>query len=177
MSNFTKWHLTHEIFRILPVFSYFLWNLTFTFSDSHEKFSGLWWYYRWQITSLALEKCKKKNAIFFKLFWYKGFVHWKLKKSLNFLVDSVLILTKGPRVGKEGSFLLSSFLKRPSRSFSAIALSHAFNAPSRSLPPLRPYIKPVFVLNIFIDFTRRCWKFYFALADWLRDVLTERIKL
>ena len=28
MSKFTKWHLTHEIFRILPVFSQFLWNLT-----------------------------------------------------------------------------------------------------------------------------------------------------
>ena len=32
----------------------------------------------------------KKNAILFKLFWYKAFVHWKLKL-LNFLVDSVLI--------------------------------------------------------------------------------------
>ena len=31
-----------------------------------------------------------KNAIFFNLFWYKVFVHWKLKL-LNFLVDSVLI--------------------------------------------------------------------------------------
>ena len=31
----------------------------------------------------------KKNAIFLKLFWYKVFVHWKLKL-LNFLVDSVL---------------------------------------------------------------------------------------
>ena len=31
----------------------------------------------------------KKNAIFFKLFWYKVFVHWKLKLH-NFLVDSVL---------------------------------------------------------------------------------------
>ena len=31
-----------------------------------------------------------KNAIFFKLFWYKVFVHGKLKL-LNFLVDSVLI--------------------------------------------------------------------------------------
>ena len=39
MSNFTKWHLTHEIFRILPAFSQFLWNLTFILSDSHEKFS------------------------------------------------------------------------------------------------------------------------------------------
>ena len=31
----------------------------------------------------------KKNAIFFKLFWYKVFVHWKLKL-LNFLMNSVL---------------------------------------------------------------------------------------
>ena len=29
------------------------------------------------------------QKIFFKLFWYKVFVHWKLKL-LNFLVDSVL---------------------------------------------------------------------------------------
>ena len=32
----------------------------------------------------------KKNARLFKLFWYKAFVHWKLKL-LNFLTDSVLI--------------------------------------------------------------------------------------
>ena len=32
----------------------------------------------------------KKNAMFFKLFWYNIFVHWKLKL-LNFLMDSVLI--------------------------------------------------------------------------------------
>ena len=36
----------------------------------------LWCYYRWLIASLALEKCKK-NAICFKLFWYKVFVHSK----------------------------------------------------------------------------------------------------
>ena len=50
----------------------------------------LWCYYRYLITSLTLEKCKKNNAVFFKLFWYKAFVHCKLKL-LNFLVDSVLI--------------------------------------------------------------------------------------
>ena len=49
----------------------------------------LWCFHRWLITYLALENVKK-NAIFFKLFWYKVFVHWKLKL-LNFLVDSVLI--------------------------------------------------------------------------------------
>ena len=32
----------------------------------------------------------KYNAICFKLFWYKVFVHWKLKL-INFLVDSILI--------------------------------------------------------------------------------------
>ena len=36
-----------------------------------------------------LKNVKKKNAIFFKLFWYKVFAHWKLKL-LNFLMDSVL---------------------------------------------------------------------------------------
>ena len=38
-----------------------------------------------------LKNVKKKYAIFFKLFWYRVFVYWKLKL-LNFLVDSVLIL-------------------------------------------------------------------------------------
>ena len=48
-----------------------------------------WCYYRWLITSLGLKKNVKKNAIFFKLFWYKVVVHWELKL-LNFLVDSIL---------------------------------------------------------------------------------------
>ena len=60
-------------------------------------FLGLPWqiffgacYYRWFIKSSALEKCKKKNAKFLKLFWFFFFfVHWKLKL-LNFLADSVL---------------------------------------------------------------------------------------
>ena len=37
----------------------------------------VWCYYKWLNTSLALKNVKK-NAICFKLFWYKGFVHWKL---------------------------------------------------------------------------------------------------
>ena len=49
----------------------------------------LWCYYIWLITSSTLQKCKK-NAIFFKLFWHKVFVHWELQ-SFNFLVHSVLI--------------------------------------------------------------------------------------
>ena len=32
-------YIKHEIFRNLPVFSQFLENLAFIFSDSHEKFS------------------------------------------------------------------------------------------------------------------------------------------
>ena len=48
----------------------------------------LWCYYRWFITSYALDNFKK-NTIFFKLFWCKVFVHWKLKL-LNFPVDTVL---------------------------------------------------------------------------------------
>ena len=49
----------------------------------------LWCYYRWFITSSALEKCKKRmqNCLNYSVFFF--FVHWKLK-SLNFLVDSVL---------------------------------------------------------------------------------------
>ena len=84
MSNFTKLYLSYEIFRILAVKSQFLWNLTFIFLDL---FFGV-------ITDdlLHLKPLKnvKKNAIFFKLFWYKVFVHWKLKL-LNFLVDSILM--------------------------------------------------------------------------------------
>ena len=51
--------------------------------------NSLWCYNRYLIISIALEKCKK-NVILFKLFWYKVFVHWKLKL-LNFLMDSVLM--------------------------------------------------------------------------------------
>jgi len=34
----------------------------------------LWGYYRYQITSIALKNVKK-TTIYFKLFWYKIFVH------------------------------------------------------------------------------------------------------
>ena len=56
----------------------------------------LWCYYRWFITSLkALGKCKKECNTVFKLFWYKIFVHWKLKLLIDtvFLVYSALINT------------------------------------------------------------------------------------
>ena len=80
-SRFTKWHLTHEIFRILPVFSQFLWTLTFISSGFLEKFSMV----LLQITNDIYSPWKKKlkNPILFKLFWYKVFVYWRLKL-LNF---------------------------------------------------------------------------------------------
>ena len=85
MSNFTKLHLSHEIYRYKPVFSQFLWNLTFIFSDSLEKFSLM------MTNNIFRPKKKvKKNAIFFKLLWYKVFVPWGLKL-LDFLVEWVLI--------------------------------------------------------------------------------------
>ena len=75
--------------RILPVFSQFLWNLTFIFSDSREKFSLV----LLQMTNYIFSpwKMKKKKAVFHNLFWYKVFVQWKLKLP-NFLMDSVLTL-------------------------------------------------------------------------------------
>ena len=39
----------------------------------------LWCYYRWFITSSALEKCKTKNAKFFKLFCFFCFCPLKIK--------------------------------------------------------------------------------------------------
>ena len=60
MSNFTKWNVAYEIFRISPV-SQFLWNLTFIFSVSHKKFSLVllqvtnYIYSRW--------KCKREYNI------------------------------------------------------------------------------------------------------------------
>ena len=43
-----------------------------------------------QITDYIFNPSVKKNAIFFKLFWYNVFVHWELNCSI--LVDSVLRL-------------------------------------------------------------------------------------
>ena len=57
-------------------------------------FLGLPWEIFFRVTKDDLLHVKpfknaKKNAIFFKLFWYKVFVHWKLKL-LNFLVNFAL---------------------------------------------------------------------------------------
>ena len=76
ISNFTKLHLTQEIFRILPVFSQFLWNSTFRFLGPMRNF--LWCYYRWQITSLALEKCEKEGNIVW-IILLQGFCPLKIK--------------------------------------------------------------------------------------------------
>ena len=85
----SKWYCTHEICWILPVFSQCLCDLTFIFSGFHEKLSLVLLLITNYICRLALKNCREKNAILFKLFWYKVFVYWKLKL-LDFLVDSVL---------------------------------------------------------------------------------------
>ena len=77
------WNL-QRFTRVFTMFGKF----DFHFSDSQEKFSLV----SLQMTDYIFRPLKnvKKNAIFFKLFWYKVFVHWELKL-LNFLVDCVLI--------------------------------------------------------------------------------------
>ena len=62
-------------------------------------FLGLPWEIFFGVTAddlLHLKPLKnvKKNAIFFKLFWYKVFVHWK-SKLLNFLVDMFRLVSDG----------------------------------------------------------------------------------
>ena len=100
MLNFTKLHLTHEFFKIkfftwiLTVFSQFLWNLTIILSDFHEECSLVLMQKTNYIFSIWKTK-KKECNIFFKLFWYKVFVHLKFKL-LNFLVDSVLSWISSP---------------------------------------------------------------------------------
>ena len=94
MLNFTKLHLTHEFFRILTVFSQFLWNLTIILTDFHEECSLVLMQKTNYIFSIWKTK-KKECNIFFKLFWYKVFVHLKFKL-LNFLVDSVFSWISSP---------------------------------------------------------------------------------
>ena len=66
------------------------WEIWHSFSRTPMR-NFLWCYYRWLIHLKPLKNVKN-NAIFFKLFWHKDFVHWNLKL-MNFLVDSVLSLT------------------------------------------------------------------------------------
>ena len=63
MSHFTELNLTHEIFRILPMFSQFLLNLTFIFSDSHEKFSLV----LIQMTNYIFSPCKMQKRLQYSL--------------------------------------------------------------------------------------------------------------
>ena len=49
----------------------------------------LWCYYRWLITSIALEKYKKESDIVL-IILIQGCFYWKLQL-LNFLMDSILI--------------------------------------------------------------------------------------
>ena len=76
MSNFTKLHLSHEIFRGLPAFSQFLWNLTFISSDCHEKFS-LVSLPMTKSPSLGLKKCTKECNIL--LILVQGFCSLRIK--------------------------------------------------------------------------------------------------
>ena len=105
MSNFTKLHLTHEIFRILLVFSQFLWNWTFIFSESHGKFSLVLLQMINYIFSLG-KKNVKMNVIFFKFFWYKVFVHWKL-----FCLNVTVFLFKLPSVYRKITLLKTTILQ------------------------------------------------------------------
>ena len=79
-------------------FSQFLWNLTFIFSGYHEKFSLV----LLQMTNYIYStwKMQKRMQYGLNLFWYRVFVHWKLKL-LNFLMDSMLI---PPNAKQRGSF-------------------------------------------------------------------------
>ena len=116
MSNFTKLHLTHEIFRILPVFSQFVWNLTFISSGSRKKVSLVLLQMTniVLITSLALEKCKK-NAICFKLFSHKVFcpLKFKITRSPLYSVNPYLMFNECLEM-KNCSFLNPWFLVRKS---------------------------------------------------------------
>ena len=54
--------------------------------------SYAWQFYLCFLNSYEIwTKSVKKNVIWLKIFFYKVFVHWKLKL-LNFLIDSPLIL-------------------------------------------------------------------------------------
>ena len=91
MSNFTRIVKTKvKVWKFL-VQDVILWNLTVIFSGSHKKFSLEFL----QMTNNIFSPWKmfKKTVICFKLFWYKEFMHWKLKL-LNFLVGSVSISCK-----------------------------------------------------------------------------------
>ena len=69
------------------------------------------------VTSLAFRKCKKTvhTVIYLKLFWYKTFVHVKLKL-LDFLSDIVLILCSAVTVKRQSRFQTRSWMNSDSHS-------------------------------------------------------------
>ena len=88
MSNFTKWHcLLMKFSEFTCVFTILVKFDIYFFGLPWEKVFGV-------ITDNKLYlyplKNVKRNAVLFKLFWYKVFVFWKLK-FFNFLMDSILI--------------------------------------------------------------------------------------
>ena len=129
MSNFTKWYLRHEIFRILLVFSQFL--------------------------HLSPFKDVQKNAISFKLIWYKFFVHWKLKL-LNFLMDSVLKLFVTWMTTYDTVPSLGDATKRPQRTCVLNTSTH------RGADVLTPIIASSSLLFLFQKHFH-CW-FYLVLV-------------
>ena len=58
--NSFKFHKTKFYTWRFYVFSQFLWNLKFSFPGCHKKLCLVLKYYRYLITSTALEKCKKE---------------------------------------------------------------------------------------------------------------------
>ena len=78
---------THLIFRILPVFSQFLWNLTFIFSESHEKFSVVFF----QMTNFIFSpwEMQKRMQLKIKITQFPNGIVWKSGEKL--LIFSSLI--------------------------------------------------------------------------------------
>ena len=76
------------IFRALPAFHNSC-ELDIIFLGSHKKVFLVLLHIRLITSVYSAWKILKKDAIMFKLFWYKVFIHCKLKL-LNFLMDSVL---------------------------------------------------------------------------------------
>ena len=99
MSNFSKWHLTHEILAVFSQFDiYFLglpWEIFFVFTIWHlfswaAMRNFLWCYYRWLITYLGIENVKKECNMC-SIILVQGFCPLKIKIT-QFLMDSVLII-------------------------------------------------------------------------------------
>ena len=94
VSNFTKLHLTHEIFRILPVFSQLLWNLAFIFSGSRKKRS----FVLLQMTNYMFIPWKMEKGMQYTLHysatWFLFTENWSYSISLWIRLKSFSILLK-----------------------------------------------------------------------------------